>query len=96
MIYFIENAQNAIKIGVTKDLKSRLSALSTSLIDKLTVKYILNLDGKVDDFSFESHIHQICERYHIRGEWFEGSVLDHLQSIPWFKKNMVKYRDRKN
>jgi hypothetical protein len=89
MIYFLKNlSNNTVKIGRSKDPADRLRTLQTGNADKLEFLYII--DGVED--SFESFVHEICERYHISGEWFAGDVIEkHLLKHPWYAENMRPY-----
>lgn len=89
MIYFLKNhANNTIKIGRTKDPAERLRTLQTGNSDRLEFLYIID---DVED-SFETFVHEVCDRYHISGEWFAGDVLEkHLLRHPWYISNMQPY-----
>lgn len=85
-IYFIEDEIGNIKIGVSKHPNKRKKELQTGSSFSLKVIYIIeNIP-----FSFEKHIHKICEKYKINGEWFTSNVINHLFNIDWFKKNIKK------
>jgi len=82
-IYFIRN-KDSIKIGRSKDIPQRLQNLQTANSSDLSILYVIeNVEP-----SFEKHVQEICQRYNIKGEWFQLDVLNHLQKIPWFKENM--------
>ncbi|MDA3854934.1 MAG: GIY-YIG nuclease family protein [Candidatus Woesearchaeota archaeon] len=85
IIYFALNPQeNAIKIGRTKNLDSRLSTLQTGNIHKLRlIAKLPNVSA-----SFESHIHDMCKAYHKRGEWFSIEALDHLLKHPFYSSEI--------
>ena len=89
MVYFLKNHNNnTVKIGRTKDPADRLRTLQTGNSDRLEFLYIIDT---VED-SFETFVHEICERYHISGEWFAGEVLEqHLLKHPWYRENMKPY-----
>jgi len=84
-LYFIKN-EDAIKIGYSDDVDKRLSELQIANSNNLKILYIIeNIDP-----SFEKHVHGVCERYKIKGEWFKKEVIEHLQNHPWFKEHMKK------
>ena len=89
-IYFIlDRMTNSVKIGRTGDLKSRLATLQTSHATSLRILYTIeNVKS-----SFEQHIHGICERYHVRGEWFRKEVLNHLLEHPFYKERLIPFKD---
>lgn len=71
MIYFIQNTKDlSIKIGYTKNVKQRLSALQTASAHKLTVLGTMRGDRVLETY--------LQERFHIfslSGEWFRGDKL---------------------
>lgn len=83
MIYFIQqNKKGPIKIGYTKDLKTRLCGLQVANPDRLI------LLGTVGGSRYiEKQIHQHLRFYHIGGEWFRASsfVLEYIYSLPDYK-----------
>ena len=85
MIYFIADNHNRVKIGFTNDLKRRLTELQISQAERLTPIYYIE-DG---DIVFENHIHSICKKYLISGEWFDIKVIEeHLLKHSFYKEEM--------
>ena len=84
-IYFIKK-ENEVKIGRSVDIERRIEELQVANSIDLHLLYKIE---NVDE-SFEGHIHSICSRYHVRGEWFKEGVLDHLLKHPFYKENMKK------
>lgn len=84
-LYFIKN-EDAIKIGYSSDVDKRLSELQIANFNGLNVIYV------IEDIepSFEKHVHGICQRYKIQGEWFDIKAIDHLLNHPWFREHMIK------
>lgn len=82
-LYFIE-ANNEIKIGISTRTKERVKDLQTANAAKFKILYIIENVEK----SFEKHVHGVCYKYNIRGEWFSKECLDHLLNHPWFYENM--------
>lgn len=67
MIYFIyDSSNNAVKIGVTKNLKVRLSMLQTGNPTKLEVVHVLENGSFEEEAILQSHYKQ----YNILNEWF--------------------------
>lgn len=87
-IYFIENAEGDIKIGRSEDVGKRLRQLQTGNSYRLKLKYVI---PNVNE-TFEDHVHGICEAFHKQGEWFEKDALNHLLKHPFYKKEMIAYR----
>lgn len=90
-IYFIANEKHEIKIGYTNNILTRIQNLQVGNSENLSTEYVIEIDES--DRKLESHIHGICEKYHIAGEWFSDNALIHLLKHPWFKENMVKVRN---
>lgn len=66
-VYVVQNAHSkVVKIGYTKDLKTRLRQLQTACSHELTV--IKTVEGGKDE---ESHIHLDLKKYRLNGEWFK-------------------------
>ena len=84
-IYFLSNGRN-VKIGRSKNIEERISNLQTGNDVELTLLYVIE---KVSE-KFEQHVHSICERYHVKGEWFDNKAIHHLLDHPWYIKNMKK------
>ena len=77
------------KIGYSTDPEKRVRELKTGNPNTLELKYIIeNVPS-----SFEKHMHLICDRYRVDGEWFKDSVINFLlcKSSPWFKENMIHF-----
>ena len=90
-VYFIKKG-NEVKIGRSVDIERRIEELQVANSVDLHLLY------KIEDVeeSFELHIHSVCSRYHVRGEWFTEDVLDHLLKHPFYKENMKKYYPKSN
>lgn len=90
MVYLLRNtATSHIKIGYSKDPRERLRTLQTGSAGKLALEYVI----ENVDMSFEQFMHEICQRYRISGEWFQGNVIeDHLLKHPWYAEHLKPYR----
>ena len=85
-VYFIQK-DNDIKIGRSVNIERRIEELQ--IANSVDLRLLYSIEN-VDE-SFEEHIHSVCSRYHIRGEWFKEGVLEHLLSHPFYRENMKKY-----
>lgn len=85
-LYFIEDEIGNIKIGISKDPKKRKEELQVGNFSLLKIIYII----ENVPFSFEKHVHTICQKYKINGEWFELGIINHLFKTHWFKEHMIK------
>lgn len=66
-IYFVA-AGDAIKIGFTRELKSRIASLQTSAVESL------KLLGTIEGTLFEERkLHERFAQHRVRGEWFKSS-----------------------
>jgi hypothetical protein len=78
MIYFIQDIESKhIKIGYTKNIKSRISNLQVGSSSKL--KLLGYISG---DLTLEKEIHYIFREFTVRGEWFrvDQTIIDYLNS----------------
>ena len=93
-IYFLRAGShgNAIKIGYTeKPIEERIAQLQTGNDKNLIlVAYLEN-----QPIHMEKHIHDICDRFKYRGEWFDIHCLRFLLNHPFYKANIkVIKKDR--
>lgn len=69
MIYFIaDESTNTVKIGVTKDVYKRLTALQTGHSTKLKLLHVT--EGSYEE---EKCLHKKYKKYKVRNEWFDLS-----------------------
>lgn len=64
LVYFLERRDGAIKIGTTRDLNTRLSAIRRDAGD---VRVLGTIDGDVET---EREFHARFLRFRMDGEWF--------------------------
>lgn len=84
-VYIISNGQN-IKIGKTKDLKTRIKTLQTGNSEKLRILYLLeNVPSHM-----EKTMHDICKLYKLEGEWFKAEAINHLLKHEWYANNLKR------
>jgi hypothetical protein len=74
-VYLISNGTN-YKIGIAKDVKSRLSNLQTGNDVELVLKSTIQTKDKAEALALEKQLHEKYADYHVRGEWFS------LQEMP--------------
>lgn len=84
-VYIVSNGQN-IKIGKTKDIKTRLKTLQTGNSEKLHVLYLLENVPAI----MEKALHDICKQYRLEGEWFRTEAIDHLMKNEWYATNLKR------
>lgn len=66
MIYFVRNRDCFIKIGLAKDVKTRLAGLQTASPTELEL--LATMEGDRDR---ERRLHEMFESSRVQGEWFE-------------------------
>lgn len=78
MIYFIQNSEGPIKIGYSKNVKTRFESLQSSNPDTL----ILLAEVKGNK-TMEQELHNKFSHLKIRGEWFkpERELTEHIQFL---------------
>lgn len=64
-IYFISDGGNAIKIGISSQVKKRLATISTSNGQKISL-----IASIVGTKAQERSLHAALGAYHLKGEWF--------------------------
>lgn len=77
-IYFVQVISSGnIKIGYSKNIKSRLSTIQISIPEK--VKLLGFISG---DMSKEKELHRLFKYYHVRGEWFQCNpcIIDYVNT----------------
>jgi len=73
--YFVMGLESGrIKIGRTKNLKSRMSAINCDCSEVVIVVGIIAGD-------VEEEIHEKFSNYRIKGEWFDGIILGEVCKI---------------
>lgn len=65
---YVVQGQEAVKIGVTRDLTGRLSNLQTGSSHPLSMAYSTRVRG--DAYAVEAEAHSMLARHRIGGEWF--------------------------
>jgi hypothetical protein len=84
-IYFIRR-RDEIKIGRSKNVQQRLRALQTGNTARLKLEFVIpNIEP-----TMEKHIHSICRRFRINGEWFKEDALAFLLKHPHYRELMRK------
>jgi len=89
-IYFVKNQNNHVKIGRSKNIEKRLQELQTGNSKDLKILYYIENIPE----HFEQHIHNISNKFHIQGEWFDIRIIEFLFKNPWFKENVKKYEQK--
>jgi len=85
-VYFLqEEGRDRIKIGRTRSLRKRIQNLQVGNSDKL--KLIAYLPDQCKEM--EQHIHGVCERFRLEGEWFNLQALtEHLLNHPYYRERV--------
>jgi hypothetical protein len=94
-------SEKAFKIGVTNNIKKRMSTISTNTPYKLLFVVYLYVPSKKCAFVLEKHLHEQFAEYRTNGEWFMGydGLHDFLcneineygrSEILWLDKKSVK------
>lgn len=66
-----------VKIGRTKDLKSRVRSLQTSNPFKIIKLAVFNLNTTPDGITTEKYLHEKFKKFRITGEWFTYAPVIH-------------------
>jgi hypothetical protein len=73
-------ASNAVKIGKTRDIKSRLDNIQSSHYEPLKLAFSLPCDDAVAA-AVERLVHRLLSAKRLRGEWFDVTVEEALAAI---------------
>lgn len=92
-IYFAQT-ENAIKIGMTKDLKQRLTELQCGC--PTLIRYIYTTLVRYN--MKEEKLHDKFYEYRLRGEWYQAQpILKYLDTIPtYIRLNKITSEEQMN
>ena len=87
-VYYITNAEmSMVKIGITNNVKNRISSMQTSTGYYLKLAKAIEFDSREEAFEAERFLHKefgYCRRkpheIHTTSEWFDIKILDKLLS----------------
>ena len=90
-LYAISNGEQ-VKLGMSSDVKKRLSALQTSSPSDLIIiwKYYVATTSK-EAIKIEKMLHRACSEFRIRGEWFSMGCVDVVNKFNPNKQHTVKW-----
>lgn len=77
-VYVMASPVGAVKIGLTQDVKSRLSGVQTGSPHPIHVAFQIETE---DDRRIEKLAHKILAHARLNGEWFNASVDDAIRAI---------------
>ena len=77
-VYVISDGANARKIGVARNVKSRLSSLQTGVYHKLLIEASYPSD---DALMVERVAHHLLREKRIRGEWFDVTDKEAISAV---------------
>ena len=78
-VYFICDGEY-VKIGVAKNIESRVKQLQTGNAKKLFVKCKIPCKTSVAAYFLENELHHLFSEYQLQGEWFD--VLRFTEEYP--------------
>jgi|ERR1700729_3349632 len=85
MYVYAIRAGNHLKIGVTRDIKKRLSGLQTASAVKLQLTGLWTFDNMAQAHAVERSLHSLFADKCTHGEWFEGVETPEIEAaIPHF------------
>ena len=74
-VYLIRSGKKGpIKIGIAKNVDSRISELQIGNPNKLFLVAIFPIHSEKKAREIERHLHKLFKRQHIRGEWFRSDI----------------------
>src|SRR5262245_3356130 len=72
-IYVITANTRAVKVGIAKDPRRRLSELPTGCPDKLEVADTIKVNSRDLAYKIETEVHRRLAGFALEGEWFAVS-----------------------
>jgi hypothetical protein len=72
-VYIISAGDEAVKIGVAKNVQRRLKGLQTGHCKKLSIAYEIALAGRDRAYAVECRAHRLLKEKLMEGEWFAVS-----------------------
>lgn len=96
-VYIVQRLDNnkPIKIGVTKNLKTRLKSLQTASHCELLLVGIVKTHNECQARKIERYMHECLSEYRLHGEWFQRrsiSILKRLKVIEGFSEEATDER----
>ncbi len=79
-IYIIGVTENPVKIGIARNLRSRLTTLQIGCPDPLVLHYSKSIPHNAAE-DLETAVHRRLKPKHRRGEWFDVSVEEAREAI---------------
>ena len=91
-VYFVRaGSTGPIKIGVARNVESRLKALQIGNHLELRLVAVMECRDRADAYSKEAQFHKIFKEKRIRGEWFSGSIrINNLSELPETERQLLK------
>lgn len=78
-IYVMQRKSGPCKIGVSKNVKTRLMQLNTASFEPITLEYWADIDGD-GAYHVEGMVHELL-KYNLHGEWFSVQIYDAIKAI---------------
>lgn len=79
-VYFIDDGKY-IKIGIAKNVKSRLATLQTASYGNFTLRFVIHCSGEKEAKEAEQYLHNLFREKNVNREWFDIRAI--LQSEYW-------------
>lgn len=87
-VYFIQDGEGHIKIGMTNNIKDRMAALKQ--ITKKSLKLLAKFDtgSRFEAARLEKELHERFKKSNYQDEWFyEDPVIEYLRSCQGRRRN---------
>lgn len=90
-VYFIKciNRDGYIKIGVAKEVQSRLDTMQTGCPYKLELLAAIKCVSRKQAYELEGKLHRLFKAKHIRGEWFRK--VNMYKATDVLNKDVIKH-----
>jgi predicted GIY-YIG superfamily endonuclease len=94
-VYVIAAGSEAAKIGIAKNVQSRLKSLQTGQHRKLVIAHEIAFSDRCDAYAVECRAHRILKGELMEGEWFAVSPEEARQAIDQAIKDLREERERR-
>ena len=70
-IYFLDDHNGHIKIGITDNIERRMKQLQTGNALELSLVHYIRVNSMHDAFELEALLHHALNNYKVKNEWYE-------------------------
>lgn len=91
-IYFLDDHNGHIKIGITDNLERRMKQLQTGNALELTLIHHIKVGDMTEAFELESLLHHALNNSKVKNEWFEKDAVMKFLKHNWIQIGDYRFR----